>query len=96
MDVDGIEQVNLPTLGGADMITINDLSRTGVHQVNLDLSGVPGGGKGDGQVDINGTADRDVIAVVSGADGISVVSRSVRVNISGAEAAPPLPGDPVG
>ena len=51
MDVNGVEQVNLATLGGADNVTVNDLSRTDVTQVNVDLAGTPGSGIGDGQAD---------------------------------------------
>ena len=39
MDVNGVEQVNVVALGGADTITVNDLSHTGVTDVNLDLAG---------------------------------------------------------
>ena len=35
-------------LGGADNITVNDLTGTGVTQVAIDLSATPGGGQGDG------------------------------------------------
>ena len=58
MDVNGVEQVNVVALGGADTITVNDLSGTGVTDVNLDLAGTPGSGTGDGQADtviVNGT-----------------------------------------
>src|SRR5262249_42192728 len=37
MDVNGVEQVNVAALGGADTITVNDLTGTGVTGVNLDL-----------------------------------------------------------
>ena len=43
MDVNGVEQVNVAALGGADTLTVNDLSGTGVTGVNLDLAGTPGG-----------------------------------------------------
>ena len=59
MDVNGVEQVNVVALGGADTITVNDLSGTDVTGVNLDLAGTPGSGTGDGQADtviVNGTA----------------------------------------
>ena len=41
MDTNGVENVNLNTLGGADNITFNDLSATSVTHVNLDLGAVP-------------------------------------------------------
>ncbi len=64
MDTNGVEQVNIAALGGADTITVNDLTGTGVGRVNLDLSGTPG--TGDGQADtviVNGTAAADTINV---------------------------------
>ena len=54
-DVNGVEQVNVVALGGADTLTVNDLSGTNVAQVKLDLAGTLGGGTGDGQAD---TVDR--------------------------------------
>ena len=41
MDVNGVEQVNVAALGGADTLTVNDLSATNVTQVNLDLAAPP-------------------------------------------------------
>ena len=58
MDVNGTERVNFNALGGADQITVNDLTGTGVTEVNLNLTG--GGGK---SVVVNGTAHDDAIAV---------------------------------
>ena len=66
MDVNGVEQVNFTALGGADTITVNDLSGTDVTDVNLDLAGTPGSGTGDGQADtviVNGTAAADSITI---------------------------------
>src|SRR5437762_13881553 len=48
MDTDGVETVNITARGGADLITVNNLSNTDVTQVNIDLSGTPGTGIGDG------------------------------------------------
>src|SRR5581483_6135175 len=64
MDCNNIEVVQLNTLGGADTITVNDLTGTGVAKVHLDLSGTPGSGIGDGQPDtiiVNGTSGNDVV-----------------------------------
>ena len=60
MDVDGVETVDLNALGGADTITVNDLSATDVTAVNIDLAATGGGG--DSQVDnviVNGTGGND-------------------------------------
>ncbi len=90
MDVKGVEQVNVVALGGADTITINDLSGTDVTEVNLDLASAPGSGTGDGQPDnviVTGTNDSDVILVTGSAGGTSVSNLAAQVNITGAEAA---------
>ena len=49
MDLNGVEQIQLNALGGADTITVNDLTGTDAKQVAIDLSAVPGSGQGDGQ-----------------------------------------------
>src|SRR5207248_6421757 len=46
MDLNGVEQVNFNALGGADQITVGDLTGTGVTDVNLDLGATGGGGDG--------------------------------------------------
>ncbi|HEY7427637.1 MAG TPA: calcium-binding protein [Gemmataceae bacterium] len=90
MDVNGVEQVNVTARGGADTLTVNDLSGTGVTDVNLDLAGTPGSGTGDGAADtviVNGTAGNDVIAVAGDASGVVVSGLATQVQITGAEAA---------
>ena len=89
MDVNGVEQVNVAALGGADTVTVNDLTGTGVAQVNLDLASPPGSGTGDGQADsviVNGTNAADAITVNGDASGVSVMGLAAQVNITGAEA----------
>src|SRR5215469_12410397 len=51
MDLNGVEHIQLNALGGADNITVNDLSGTGVTQVAIDLASPPGSGMGDGAAD---------------------------------------------
>src|SRR5207253_5336572 len=46
IDVNAVEQINVVALGGADTLTVNDLSGTGVTDVNLDLAGTAGSGDG--------------------------------------------------
>ena len=41
MDLDGVEHIQLNTLGGADTITVDDLTGTDVTQVAIDLSARP-------------------------------------------------------
>src|SRR6202022_5132629 len=49
MDLNGVERIQLAALGGADNITVNDLTGTDVTQVAIDLAATPGTGQGDGQ-----------------------------------------------
>ena len=68
MDTRGVERVDFNALGGADLVTVNDLSGTDVNDVNVDLAGTLGGATGDGQPDrvvVNAT-DRDDAIDVSG------------------------------
>jgi Ca2+-binding RTX toxin-like protein len=87
MDLNGVEAITFNALGGADNVTVNDLTGTDVTELNLNLAAAGGGG--DGQVDtvtIKGTAGDDVVAVSGDATGISAVGLAARVNITGAEA----------
>ena len=64
MDMTGVEVLDLAALGGADSITIDDMSRTAVPPgQNIDLSAL---GVGDGQPDVvtvNGTESKDRVRV---------------------------------
>ena len=48
MDTDGVETVDFNALGGADVVNVNDLRRTDVDTVNVDLAALGGGGDGPG------------------------------------------------
>ncbi len=89
MDVNGVEQVDVNPIAGNDTITVNDLSATGVTEVNLDLAGSPGSGGGDGEADtvvVNGTEGEDALTVAGDAGGVSVMGLSALVSIQAAEA----------
>jgi Ca2+-binding RTX toxin-like protein len=73
MDTRGVENVDFNALGGADVVTVNDLTGTGVTNVRVDLAGTLGGSAGDG------APDRVVVDGTDGNDDISV-SGSVEVN----------------
>jgi len=76
MDLNGVETIDFNALGGTDTITIDDMTRTDVKQVNVDLAASAGGTTGDGQDDtiiINGTAGDDTISL-SIENGALVVS----------------------
>ena len=70
MDLNSVETIDFNALGGADTITVNDLTGTGVKNVNIDLASPPGSGVGDGQADtiiINATSGDDVISSAAAA-----------------------------
>jgi Ca2+-binding RTX toxin-like protein len=84
MDLNEVERIDFNALGGADKITINDLTGTDVTEVNINLGG------DDGQADtiiINATSGDDVALVFGDSGGVSVVGLSTQVNIVGFEAA---------
>ena len=90
MDLNGIEHIDFNALGGADNITVGDLTGTGVTQVALDLSGAPGTGVGDGQADsvtVNGTAGNDNVQVAGTGGSVSVTGLAATVTLAGAEGA---------
>jgi Ca2+-binding RTX toxin-like protein len=88
MDLNDTETINFNAKGGADRITVNDLSGTDISEVNIDLAGVPG--SGDGQPDtivINATSGDDVIVIAGDASGVTISGLGYTVNITGFEAA---------
>lgn len=90
MDINGVERVNFVALGGADNITVGDLSTTDITQVALDLSATPGSGTGDGAADhvtVTGTGGSDQIQVVGAGNSVTVTGLAAQVSIIGAEGA---------
>jgi Ca2+-binding RTX toxin-like protein len=89
MDLNGVEQIDFSALGGADNITVNDLTGTDVTEVNVDLAAPAGSGTGDGQADnviVNATKGNDTITVTGDSSAVKVSGLAARVNITGAEA----------
>jgi hypothetical protein len=90
MDTAGVERVDFNALGGADLVTVNDLSGTDVSDVRVDLAGTLGGATGDGQADrvvVNATEGEDTINVQGDAAGVKVSGLAATVGILHAEAA---------
>jgi len=90
MDCNEVESVRFNALGGADTITINDLSGTGVSQINLDLASLPDSGVGDNKPDtviINGTGGNDAVSITGTTAGLSVIGLPATVNVVGSEPA---------
>ncbi|MGE0577897.1 beta strand repeat-containing protein, partial [Reyranella sp.] len=90
MDLDGMETVAFNAVGGADLLTTNDLAGTDVTEVDVDLAGTLGGSAGDGQLDtvvVNATTGDDVIDIFGAGTSVAVVGLAARVSISNAEGA---------
>jgi RTX calcium-binding nonapeptide repeat (4 copies) len=84
MDTHGVEQVDFVALGGADVVTVNDLRGTGVREVNVDL------GPADLQADrvvVNATDRRDRVKVSGDADAVEVKGLPAKVTVLHPEAA---------
>jgi Ca2+-binding RTX toxin-like protein len=77
MDTAGVERVDFNALGGADLVTVNDLTGTDVKSVNIDLAGTLGGVAGDG------AADHVVVNATNGNDAIDVSGDTQVVKVSG-------------
>ena len=87
MDLNSVEQIRVAALGGADTITVNDLTGTAVRQVAVDLA-ASGTGSGDAQADtviVNGTAGDNRINIASDGASVTVRGLSAQVTIDHAE-----------
>ena len=88
MNTDGVEIVNDNPLGGADTVTVNDLTGTDVTQTNVDLASALGGNAADGAVDsvtVNGTNGDDNIAINGNGSGADVTGLVTAVSVKHAE-----------
>jgi Ca2+-binding RTX toxin-like protein len=89
MDLNGIEGLDLSTLGGTDTVTVGDLTGTDLQKANIDLSGTRGSGTGDGQADtviVNGTDAPDSVNVSSSGANVLVSGLAAQVQVSGSDA----------
>jgi Ca2+-binding RTX toxin-like protein len=89
MDLNAVEGIQLNALGGADTITVNDLTGTNLSQVAIDLGLPSGSGLGDGQADtiiINATNGADAISVATNNGVVRVTGLATALTISGFEA----------
>jgi Ca2+-binding RTX toxin-like protein len=99
MDLNNIEQFTFHALGGADQITVGDLSDTDVRQVNLDLSAVVGTEGGDNQADsvtLDGTNKADHVSVDAVDGAVDVAGLPAAVQVSGPDLTDHLQVDTAG
>jgi Ca2+-binding RTX toxin-like protein len=77
MDTHGVERIDFNALGLDDVVTVNDLTGTGVKEVNVDLAGTLGGTTGDA------AADRVIVNATNGDDKIDVSGDAAGVKVTG-------------
>jgi Ca2+-binding RTX toxin-like protein len=88
MDLNGIEALNLDTLGGADTVNVHNLTGTGLTAANVNLAGFDGNPDGSADnVNVIGTDGADNATVGGTAGVVKVTGLGETVNVSGAEAA---------
>jgi Ca2+-binding RTX toxin-like protein len=87
MDTDGVERVVFKAFGGADVVTVNDLSGTDVEDVSVDLAAIGGGGDSlQDRVVVNGSDHNDAITVDGDAQRVAVSGLAATVEILQPEA----------
>jgi Ca2+-binding RTX toxin-like protein len=89
MDLNGIENLQLQTLGGTDTVTVDDLSGTDMTNVNVDLAA--SGGVDDGAIDnvvVNATSGDDFVTVAGAGGNLNVAGLRAAVAITGGSAGP--------
>jgi Ca2+-binding RTX toxin-like protein len=88
MDTDGVEIVDDNAIGGADSVTVNDLTGTDVTETNIDLAGTFGGSAADGALDsvvVNGTSGDDNINITGNGSGADVTGLAAAVSVKHAD-----------
>lgn len=88
MDMNDVERVLFNARGGADAITVNDLSATDIAEVNLNLESAPGSGTGDGAADVvsvSGSTGNNAIVITESPGALSVAGLPITVNITSFE-----------
>jgi Ca2+-binding RTX toxin-like protein len=88
-DLNGIERVEFHALGGADRITVNDQTGTGLTRVAVDLEGVLNGGAGDGQADVvtaNGSAAAETVTLTLSGTAVVATGLATQLVVDHAEA----------
>ncbi|HKE78226.1 MAG TPA: calcium-binding protein [Solirubrobacteraceae bacterium] len=86
MDLDGIDDVAVNALGGADTIAVGDVSGTDVDTADVSLAGFDGSGDGAADTVIATGSDGPDRADVGSSDGKVVVNGlSAQVNVAGGE-----------
>ncbi len=85
MDLNDVESIDVKALGGADTLTVNDLSGTDVTNVSEDLNATGGGDDGAADNVITNATNGDDVVTVSGTGSTAQVNGlPALVNVTGA------------
>jgi hypothetical protein len=88
MDLNDVERIDFNALGGADTITIGDLSGTDLTEVNINLKAGEGGGDGlPDSVIVDGSKGADNVEVTGAGSFYSVLGLHAVVNVGNSEGA---------
>jgi predicted ester cyclase len=86
MDLAGIEALDVRAFGGADLVTVNDLSGTDLRTVDVDLAASLGGGDlNPDTVVVMGTNARDVVRATASGSQVVTSGLAVQTRIVGSE-----------
>jgi RTX calcium-binding nonapeptide repeat (4 copies) len=86
MDLNDVEGLTIRALGGADTITVNDLSGTDLDNADIDLGAVGGGGDGERDTVVeNGTEKADVVRVTRVLGQVESKGLAAELRIDGSE-----------
>jgi hypothetical protein len=86
LDMDGVETTSFAPRGGADLVTVNDLTATDVRTVSVDLAAATGGGDAAAdRVDVNGTTGDDDVTLRGGPGALNVTGLIAPVAVTYAE-----------
>jgi Ca2+-binding RTX toxin-like protein len=86
MDLDDVERLDLATLGGADAVTVGDLTGTDLGEAHVDLASSTG--SGDAKTDsvvVTGSDAADHVDVSASAGAIDVSGLAARTVVRGSE-----------
>jgi Ca2+-binding RTX toxin-like protein len=88
MDLDDVERIDFNALGGADVMTVNDVTGTDLTEINFNLgNAISTGDAAADTVVVNGTSDDDFLQVLGDSSSVSVFGLAAVVNIFGSEPA---------
>src|SRR5262249_39279032 len=93
LNVDNVERIEVNGLGGADNVTVNDLTGTDVLRVAIDLAANLGGSTSDGQIDhvtVNGGAAGETVNITNSGGLVIVTGTPAQTTVDHTDAADEL------